>query len=726
MKRYLAFGVPLIFLCLLSVAQRSEAPALPATPKRPVIDEYHGVRVIDDYRWLEDGKNPEVIAWSDAENRHARALLDPLPLHAEIQQYLKKILNQRSPSFYEFKNRHGLLFAMYSQPGQQQSVLVTLRSPDDPASKHIVVDPNQIDPTHSTALQFYVPSIDGSKVAVSLASGGSESGTVHIYDVASGAALPDIVPRVTVIGGGSVAWSNDGSGIYYTRYPHEGERPPADMDFYQQVYFHKLGTPVSDDSYVIGKDLPRIAEITLTTNADGRYLLATVENGDGGAYEHFLRDPEGQWTSLTQFSDQVTAAAFGDDGLYLLSRNHAPHGKLLRVSLTNPDFHKAQTIVPETSAVLQDFSFSLSGAVPGYVVTPKRLYVVELVGGPTEVHIFDHDGHALGTVPTEPVSSVDQVMPLQADNILFSNASWVDPSAWFVFDATSNKTTVTAMRESSPVSFADVEAVREFAISKDGAKVPINILRRKGTKLDGQNPTILTGYGGFDISLTPGFDPALHAWLDAGGVYAIANLRGGAEFGEEWHKAGMLTHKQNVFDDFIACAEWLIKSGYTNPSKLGIEGGSNGGLLMGAVLTQRPELFRAVVSGAGLYDMVRFETTENGQFNVTEYGSVKDADQFRALYTYSPYHHVKDGVKYPSVLFMVGENDPRVEPWHSRKMTARLQAATASGNPILLISFSNAGHGGIGSAEDQRVAMATYWSEFMYQQLGVKWPNPSE
>jgi prolyl oligopeptidase len=724
MRSRLTLGISLTFLCFFAAAQQSAAPLLSATPKHPVIDEYHGVQVSDDYRWLEDGKNAQVIAWTEAEDQHARALLDPLPLHHQIQRYLKKILDERSPSFYELADRAGLLFAMNSQPGQQQDVLVTLGSPDDLASKRIVVDPNQIDPTHSTAIQFYVPSVDGSKVAVSLASGGSESGTLHIYDVATGAPLPDVVPRVTVIGGGSVAWSADGSGLYYTRYPHEGERPPADMNFYQQIYYHKLGTPVSDDSYVIGKEFPRIAEITLTTNRDGRYLLATVANGDGGQYEHLLRDPAGKWTALTHFSDQVTAAAFGEDGLYMLSRDHAPHGKLLRVSLAHPDFKGAQTIIPETLAVLQDFRFSLSGFSPSYVITPTRLYVVELVGGPTEVHMFDHDGHALGTVPAEPVSSVDQIVALRTDNVLFLNTSWVDPPAWFVFDATSNRTTITAMRETSPESFADVEAVREFAISKDGTKVPVNIIRRKGTKLDGQNPTVLTGYGGFDLSQTPSFDPTVHAWLDAGGVFAIANLRGGAEFGEEWHKAGMLTRKQNVFDDFIASAELLIKAGYTNPSKLGIEGGSNGGLLMGAVLTQRPDLFGAVVSVAGLYDMLRFETTENGQFNATEYGIIKDPEQFRALYTYSPYHHIKDGVKYPSVLFTVGENDPRVDPWHSRKMTARLQAANASGNPILLISFSNAGHGGIGSAEDQRVAMDTYLFEFMYQQLGVKWVNP--
>jgi prolyl oligopeptidase len=703
-----------LFSFLPAAWQKNDVPPLPATPKRPVVDEYQGIKVTDDYRWLEDDKNPQVIAWTDAQGKHARAILDPLPLHPAIYQFMKKLDNERSPSYYNLERRGGVLFAMNSEPGKQQDVLVTLQSADNLASKHVVLDPSQVDPTNSTAIQLSTPSLDGSKIAVSLAAGGSEMGIIHVYEVATAHALPDSLTRVTGDGGVSVAWNADGTGFYYTRYPHEGERSAADMNFYEELYFHKLGTPQSQDTYVMGRDLPRIAEISLRASKDGAYLLAEVENGDGGQYEHFLRDPAGQWKQITQFSDEISAVAFGDDGLYMLSRQHAPHGKILRLPLATPDLKNARTIIPESSVVIQ-----------GFVPTANLLYVTQLVGGPSEIHIFDDSGKELGTVPAEPVSVITQIVSLENDKILFGNQSYVDPHAWFYFDPGTKKTTVTALRESSPVSFADVEAVREFGVSKDGTRIPVNIIRRKGTKLDGQNPTVLTGYGGFNVSLTPFFDPGLRAWLDAGGVLAIANLRGGGEFGEEWHKAGSGVNKQNVFDDFIACAEHLIKAGYTNPSKLGIEGGSNGGLLMGAVLNQRPELFRAVVSVAGVYDMLRSETTENGQFNTTELGSVKDLEQFRALYGYSPYHHVQDGVEYPSILFIVGENDPRVAPWHSRKMIARLQAATTSGRPVLLISFSNAGHGGVGSPEDQQVAMGTYIFEFMYDQLGVKWVSPT-
>jgi len=375
--------------------------------------------------------------------------------------------------------------------------------------------------------------------------------------------------------------------------------------------------------------------------------------------------------------------------------------------------------VPQSSAVIEDFEYTLAGMQPTFVPTANRLYVTVQTGGPTEIRVYDQTGRGFG----------NGSFGAGFDNRAYSAAWWrcdfvrqcqlcraVGPR--YRYDPVSKKVTVTALRETSPYSFDGVDVTRELATSKDGTKVPLTILRRKGTKLNGKNPAVLTGYGGFELSMTPFFDPGLLPWLDAGGVFAIANLRGGGEFGEEWHQQGAQTHKQNVFDDFIGCAEYLITKGYTNPSRLGIQGGSNGGLLMGAVLTQRPDLFRAVVSGAGLYDMLRFEMTQNGQYNATEYGSVKDPEQFKALYAYSPYHHVESGVKYPAVLLTVGENDPRVDPWHSRKFAAALQAATASKYPVLLLSFSNAGHGGIGSSQDQQVSMAAYELEFLYDQLG--------
>jgi len=720
--RQVLLSVVALFSSAVIPGQKNEAPPVPATPKQPVVDEYHGVKVTDDYRWLEEDANPQVIAWTAAQDAHARGILDPLPLHAALYQFMKKLADSRSPSYYNLNARGGVIFAMNSQPGKQQDMLVTLRSADDPGSKHVVLDPGQVDPTNSTAIQYFEPSPDGSKVAVSLAAGGQLTGPISVYDVASGHALPDVLTQVSGLTGASVAWNAGSSGFYYTHFPHEGERPPEDLNFYEQIYFHQLGSPQSQDTYALGKDFPRIVDIHLSESKDGRLVLAAVGNGDGNRAEHFIREPSGQWKQLSEFSDEIKMMGFGeDDALYMFSYKNAPHGKILRAPLATPEVKNAKTIVPESAAVLQEFQFTLAGLQPSFVATANFLYLTEMAGGPNEIHIFDHIGRELGKVPSEPISAVTQIVSMGDDKILFANQSYVDPQAWSYFDPATKKARVTSLRESSPVSFADVEVVREFCVSKDGTKVPLNIIRRKGIKLDGQNPAILTGYGGFGLSLTPFFDPEIRPWLDAGGVYAIANLRGGGEFGNEWHAKGSGLQKQNVFDDFIACAEHLIKAGYTNASKLGIEGGSNGGLLMSAVTIQRPDLFHAVVSVAGVHDMLRLESTENGQFLTTEFGSVKDAEQFQNLYAYSPYHHVKDGAKYPAILFLTGENDPAVAPWNSRKMTARMQAANSAGNPVLLINFSNAGHGGIGSSEDQQAAIDTYVYEFMYDQLGVKW-----
>lgn len=711
MKRALIavlFGLILLF----SARSRSaEAPAIPETPKRPVTDEYHGTKVVDPYRWLEDAKSEEVKKWTAAQNRHTRGYLDGLPDLAAIRKKLTQLNSGSSADYFALQKRGGKLFAMKSQPPKNQPFLITLNSPDKPDPEHVIVDPNQINPKGTTAIDFFVPSLDGKLVAVSLSEGGTEEGHVHVYDVATGKEQGDVIPRVNGgTAGGNVAWNADGSGFYYTRYPRGNERPKEDLDFYQQVYFHKLGTPTEKDTYVIGKDFPRIAEIQLRTDTKGRFLLATVANGDGGEFAHYFLGPSGQWTQLTSYADKVIGAVFGrDEALYLLSRKSAPRGKILRLPLATPELSNARMLVPQTDATIERF-----------MPTASRLYVVDLVGGPSQLRVFDLMGKELKSVPVRPVSSIGQVVRLEGDEILFRTETFIDPPAWFRYDPAADKATKTALFRTSPANFSDCEVVREFAVSKDGTKVPLNIIRRKNTKLDGNNPTLLSGYGGYSISLSPRFRVSRKVWLEQGGIIAIANLRGGGEFGEAWHHAGNLTNKQNVFDDFLACARHLIQQKYTNPDKLAIEGGSNGGLLMGAALTQAPELFRAVVSHVGIYDMLRVELHSNGAFNVTEFGSVKDPKQFAALYAYSPYHRVKNGTAYPAVLLLTGENDPRVDPHNSRKMTALLQAATGSKRPILLRTTAGAGHG-LDSALSERIAQEADVFAFLFDQLGVKY-----
>lgn len=703
----------LLICATVAVFLASNLSAADATPpparKQPVADVYHGVKVTDDYRWLENATTPETREWTEAENAHARHYLDELPARAELAGELQKLMTHPSTRFTDLVSRKGTLFALLTQPPKQQAMVATLRSADDAASAHVIVDPNTLDPSGHTAVDFFVPSTDGKYVAVSLSQGGSESGDVHVFETATGKALSDVIARVNGgTAGGGLAWNADSSGFFYTRYPRQGERAAADLDFYQQVWFHRLGTESRQDTYAIGKDFPRIAEVALQSTEDGRYTLATVANGDGGEFELFLHGPNGEWTKIAGFADRITHGEFGPDGsLYLLSLLSTPMGKLLRVPLNAPEVSRAQIVVPESKAVIDRF-----------LLSKDHLFVEDLVGGPSQIRVFDHNGRLEKSVPIEAVSSVLELALDRAGNLLFQSVSYTRPRAWFRFDPSSGKVAPTALKESAATDFQDIEVVRETATSKDGTAVPMSILRRKGTKLDGKNPVLLYGYGGYSISMKPNFIPYLRPLFDRGVVYVVANLRGGGEFGEAWHHAGNLTRKQNVFDDFAACARYLIDHQYTTPARLAIEGGSNGGLLMGAELTQHPELFRAVVSHVGIYDMLRVELSPNGAFNVTEFGTVKELDQFRALYAYSPYHHVRDGVQYPAILFQTGANDPRVDPANSRKMTARLQASGTK-QPVLLLTSSTSGHG-IGTSLGERVAQQVDVEVFLFAQWGIR------
>ena len=701
----------LFLVCAASALALINLPAAepaPATPKKPVSDEYHGTTVEDPYQWLEKDDDPEVKAWSAAQNQRTRDYLDKLPDRAAIEKQLTDWYAKTSPSYSSLVSRPGVLFAMKFQPPKQQPLLVTLASADDLKSEKVVLDPNVLDAKGTTAIDWFVPSLDGKHVAVSLSKEGSEDGTLHFYETVTGKALPDTIAHVQYpTAGGSAAWNADGTGIYYTRFPRKGERPEADLNFYQQIYFHKLGTADVEDTYSIGKDFPRIAEIVLEASRDGRYILATVANGDGGDFAHYLLGPRGNWKQITQFSDQIKAARLGrDNALYLLSRAGAPRGKILRLPLETPELSSAVEIVPTGEAVIQQI-----------VPTADALYAGDLLGGPSQIRRFGLDGKGETIIPIPKISALQEMVALD-NSLLFRDVSYTEPAAWFHCTKGKTEPVSTALRSTSPVSFVDIEVTREFATSKDGAKIPLNIVFRKGMKRDGQNPTLLYGYGGYGISMAPNFDFTRRLWFDRGGVYVVANIRGGGEFGEDWHKAGNLTKKQNVFDDFAAAAEYLIKQNYTRPEKLAIQGGSNGGLLMGAMITQHPDLMQAVVSSVGIYDMLRVELAPNGAFNVTEFGTVKDPEQFKALYAYSPYHHVVDGTKFPSILMMTGANDGRVAPYHSRKMTARLDEANKSDNPILLRTSSSAGHGQ-GTALSERVKQLADIYSFLFAQLDM-------
>ena len=696
-------------------ADAAAAAGYPAAARRPVTHAYHGTEVADDFEWLEDGASAESRAWVKAENAYSRAWLDRLPGRDALHDRLKTLMSGRSNAYNSLVERGGRIFALKNQPPKQQPLLVTLASVDDLASEKVVFDPNAAATDGALEIDFFAPSPDGKRVAISVSAGGSEVGTLRIVDAATGTEQGDRIPRVAFpTAGGSVAWTGDGSGLFYTRYPAPGERAEADQQFYQQVWFHRIGAPLADDRYAVGQDFPRIAEAALASSRDGRLTAALVANGDGGDFSLYLHGGKG-WQKVAADADGVKALRFGDDGaLYLLSRQDAPRGKVLRLSrrqaLAAADqgtpiaWPKVAVAVPQSDGTIGHFA-----AARGKVI------VAELLGGPSRLRAVDPKTHAATAIALPAVTGVAELAEIGRGAVLAEVTSYLVPNAWMHVDP-GKAPRRSALVESAEANFADCEIVREFATSKDGTQVPLNILFRKGTRLDGRNPTILYGYGGFGLSQTPRFRSELRVWLDRGGVYVDANLRGGSEFGEAWHAAGNLTKKQNVFDDFIAAAEYLVHQGYTRSAQLGIMGGSNGGLLMGAALTQRPQLFRAVFSSVGIYDMLRVELDPNGAFNVTEFGSVKDKAQFDALHAYSPLHRVKDGTAYPAVLMQTGDNDGRVNPAHSRKMIARLQAADPAGRPILLSTSATSGHG-IGTALDERIAQSTDRYGFLINEL---------
>ena len=712
----LAMGVALLSSAGAGGAWGGDAGA-PASPPLPVADTYHGVQVLDSYRWLEDSGSRQVRDWSSAQDARTRRYLDALPQRAQIHDRLLRQISAASSSYRGLRAAGGKIFALYDQPPKQQPMIAVLTDMVDPSLARIIVDPNVLNPSGTTAIDWFVPSPDGTLVAVSLSENGSEDGTLHVFNAASGTEVEAPIPRVQfATGGGSLAWRADSKGFWYTRYPGP-DRPRSEQHFFQQVFFHPLGAGATQDAHVLGTGFPKVAEISLENRFDANLVVASVANGDGGEFAHFLIDASGRVRRLTNFKDQVVAVTAGPDGaLYLVSRKNAPRGRLLKLEPGVADLRRAAVLVPESDAAIE--SGGQQGGDP-VAVTSRALYVRELVGGPSRVAIFDLTGKPRGTLPLPDPAAVAEVEPLSDGTLLYSVETYLRPPYFSRYDEAGSRASESKLAKTSPVSFTDAEVLRESATSKDGTQIPLTIVRRKG-QTNGSSPVLLTGYGGYGLSMTPGFlDAGTRLWLDGGGVFVIANLRGGGEFGEDWHAQGALTKKQNVFDDFIAVAEYLIAHQHTDPAHLAALGGSNGGLLMGAAFTQRPDLFRAVVSLVGIYDMLRVELDANGLFNTTEFGSVKDLDQFKSLYAYSPYHHVKDGAAYPAIFMATGETDERVNPAHSRKMIARLQAATGSGRPVYLSVNSHAGHG-IGSALSIRVDQEADMYSFLFDQLGMK------
>jgi prolyl oligopeptidase len=683
----------------------AKPPAPPVAARGTATDAYHGVTVADPYRWLE-GDGEDVKAWSDGQDRYARTVLDGLPDLAALRAEYTAIMKAPVTYYQSLVPVAGKVFAMRKSSAREQPELIVMSDPEHAGDAKVVLDPTAGGNAHAT-IDWFVPSPDGTKVAVSISNQGSENGDLHLIDL-DGKDLEPAIPNVQrATGGGDVAWRPDGKALYYTRYPSAGERPDGERDFWMQVWLHELGKPATADRYEMGKDLPKIAEILLDVDARGR-VLASVQNGDGGTFRHYLRDAKGRWAQLTDWADAVVFAGFGPTAdLWLISRKDAPRGKVLRLPGGATKLADAKVVVPEgADAIVTDF-YSEHGITTAH----DRLYLNFQTGGPSELRAFTRTGGPAKAPAFPPVSTVDKPVVL-GPSLIVASTSYMRPWSYSKFTATTGALAeIAAMSQKPPVDLSAFEVHRELATSKDGTRVPVNIVFPKGAPRDGSVPCLATGYGGYNIAQRPVFAQRYAPLLARGVCFVDVNLRGGSEFGEDWHRAGMLERKQNVFDDFAAALTFLVEQKYTRRDRLAIIGGSNGGLLMGAMITQHPDLVRAVVAQVGIFDMLRVERSANGAYNVPEFGSVADEVQFRALHAYSPYHRVAAGTAYPPVLFTAGANDGRVAPWSSRKMVAALQAARSTDAPILLRISATSGHGAgtdTTAAIDERAHIAAF------------------
>ena len=667
--------------------------AAPATFRDDVQETLHGVTISDPYRWLEDQNSSETRAWITQQNEYTHKLLDGWPGRQRLEirlSELKKVDHISSPI-----ERNGRFF--YRKRGVDQEQFVIYTRQGDAGKEEILMDPNPMSADHSTNVEIMDVSKDGRLLAYVVRVGGKDEAEVHVLDTASKHDLPDVLPARVYF---DVSFLPDGSGFYYATMLDDGPR----------VRFHRVGTEAEADSDVFGKGYAKDTIIVGDPSEDGHHLVIEVLHGSAAdkveIWVQDLKKHEPPEPVIKDLDARFFASAVGDE-LFLQTNYKAPNGRVMVLDLAKPAPENWREVVPEAENAIDNVS--LAGG---------KILVVYVKNATSMVKAFQPDGKLAFEMNLPALGAVSDVQ-----------ARWENAAAYFTYTSFATPATIFRCEMSSgkqspwaqlkvPVDPSKFEVSQIWYASKDGTKVPMFLVHAKGIKLDGSNPVLLEGYGGFGVNNTPYFNSDAIVWAERGGVYALASIRGGGEFGEAWHKAGMRDKKQNVFDDFIGAAEWLIKNKYTNPSRLSILGGSNGGLLVGAALTERPDLYQAVVCWHPLLDMLRYDQFMEAQFWVSEYGAAKDPEQFKWLYAYSPYQHVKNGVKYPAVLFMTGNGDTRVAPLHARKMAAILQADTGSDRPILLRYELKAGHSG-GRSTAQDIGDSVDELSFLFWQLGI-------
>lgn len=653
--------------------------AYPNTRTVSHTDTYHGVRVADPYRWLEDGESAGTAAWVEAQNKVTFPFIEAVPERETIKSRLTALWDYER--FGMPWKEGGKYFYTYNDGLMNQSQLFVMDSLN--ATPRLLLDPNTLSADGTISVAGYAVSPDGKHLAYSISDGGSDWREWKVRDIATGRDLSDHIKWSKFSG---ASWLKDGSGFFYSRYDEPTGAELASTNFYQKLYFHQVGTPQSEDMLVYERPDQKNWGFGGSVTDDGRFLIISVTLGTdrrNGVFYLDLASPDSGVVELLSDFDASYSFIDNDGPIFWFNTDlDAPKGRVVAINISRPSREYWEEIIPETAETLRGVS-----AVGG------RFFASYLKDAATQVRIFGLGGESLGEVRLPGIGSAGGFGGKRSENETFySYSSYTTPPTVFRYDVASGRSEVFRSPDVA-VNPADYVTRQVFYTSKDGTRVPMFITHKKGLKRDGQNPTILYGYGGFNIPMTPGFSVANIVWLEMGGVYAVANLRGGGEYGKEWHQAGTKLLKQNVFDDFIAAAEWLIDAGYTSTPKLAISGGSNGGLLVGAVMTQRPDLFGACLPAVGVLDMLRFESFTIGWAWASDYGSVQNKDEFEALRAYSPYHNIKDGVCYPPTLVTTADRDDRVVPAHSFKFAARLQAAQGCDNPVLIRIETRAGHG---------------------------------
>lgn len=670
--------------------QPSHTPPAPvplaeaSTRREDIVDTFFGQQVSDPYRWLEQGDSPEVATWVTAQNRRTRRTLDALGVVPALRQRLRALLEVGTVSLPAVRKAVAgklRLFYLRREGAQNQPVLLWREDPH--ASDKALVDVNALAPDGTLSLDYFEPSPTGELVAYGTSRDGSEESTLYVRDVATGLDLKDSIDRTRYA---SICWQPDGKGFFYTRYPARGSVPADEEQYHRRLFEHRLGDDPTTDRLVFGAERELTDYPGCALSPNGRWLVVSVHVG-WNRTDLFVADTRTKplrFTEITEKKEQTYSVIARNDALWILTNEAAPRYALYRAAPTEPARRHWRLILPEHSEdVLDQFDVLGDRLLAGY----SRSTIARL-------ERFDLEGRSLGNVALESVGSVDGISGVHDVPLAFYEfESFLTPGAVHHLDLhTAHDAKLLSV--AAPIDPSDYRVVQKLALSRDGTRIPYTVVAQRGADLEsGQNPTLLYGYGGFNLSLTPAFLRTVYPFLEHGGVFVQANLRGGGEFGEAWHRAGQLGQKQNVFDDFYAVARALVETGVTSSKRLAIYGRSNGGLLTAAAITQHPEMYRAAVSAVPLTDMVRYSRFLLARLWTPEYGSPADPEAFKWLYAYSPYHRVKPGTAYPATLFMTAASDTRVDPAHARKMTAALLAANTSEHPILLRTEEKAGHG---------------------------------